>query len=332
MKTFARFTKLTPIVLLSALFFNSCTKQVAEEVTTEKSTSIFTNTSGCKPVVFGVFSEQHAGGSGWETSMQKWYGNNGKVAYIKATLHWSTVFGGPEPVVPFAEVTYHNNNQVYVRNVLTNDTVMRVTLDAQQRPAASYFRHDRLPDARLIDTSYYHFTGDRLDSIIRFMLPFFSLDRIAFHKLKFFYDVYGNLTKVELHSPLDIPRSMYFTYDYSKPVTGMLASAQIDRPYTLLQYLDILQFPVHHQIINASRDGNAVFFFTDIFSEYSDYHVLGNGLVQSYKNVGHFVTHTYYTGWQCDATPTADAANRKRTDINSLDDFRRLFPQAVSKH
>jgi hypothetical protein len=63
--------------------------------------------------------------------MQKWYGGNGKVSFLKANFFTDmNDLGHLEHSLPWGELQYYNNNQVYLKN--GNDIMMRVTLDAQQ--------------------------------------------------------------------------------------------------------------------------------------------------------------------------------------------------------
>ncbi|MGB8195002.1 MAG: hypothetical protein WCF67_23905 [Chitinophagaceae bacterium] len=325
MKTFILFLRPGIILFGLLLFLAGCTKHINDETIDEKHALALSSTT-CKPAVFGVFMEQSAGATEWQTIMQKWYAPNGKLAYLKASLQQEIPGGGPLPILTWGEVTYHNNNQVYVKNVLTNDTVMRITLDAQQRPAASYFLVDRADNSILKDTSYYHFTGNRLDSIISLSVPFYSLTSILFRKYLFSYDVHGNLVQVELHTTFGV-HLLQYTYDYSKPIAGMLSSVMIDRPYRLLEFMDLLQFPIHHQLVNVSKDQTGIFFSTPISRNYTNYQLQENGLVHSYVNNDPFLKLTFYTGWDCGSSASMDAINRQKNNITSLEDFQRLYPQ-----
>jgi hypothetical protein len=55
-----------------------------------------------------------------------------------------------------------------------------------------------------------------------------------------------------------------------------------------------------------------------------------NGLVYSYMNpVRSFYTKkTFYTGWECNGALTRPAG-KQRTELNSLEDFQRLYARPV---
>lgn len=301
---------LTVSLALCVFLFSSCKKQVDQPHIAEKETASFAAGTSCKPVVIG-----RGGGGTWSTEMQKWYGSDGRVAYLKANL-----LGAIEPMLPWGEVTYHNNNQVYIRNVLFNDTLLRVTLDAQQRPVASYFLYTRT-QVPYRDTSYYYFTGNRLDSIISLFGPYFSVSGITFRKIYFTYDMYGNVVRIEEGTTYGLGSVWNLTYDYTKPVAGMFPAYMIDRPYQLLQYLDLLHFPVHHQLVSAPM----TLFGLTWLDNYSNYQLLENGLVQSYSNTDVFgTTRTYYTGWDCGSAPAAPV-DRKKDTITSFEDFMKRY-------
>ena len=287
------FSILTVVSAATCLFsFSSCTKQIDKDLIAENQASAFSATPSCR-----VVSQSYVSEAGfWINEMQKWYGDDGRVAFLKANP-------SEGHSLPWGVVTYHNNNQVYLKDATRLDTVLRVTLDANQKPAASYYRINYLYTP-FIDTSYYYFTGNRLDSILSIFQPFLDKTAPTFRKLLFSYDMYGNL--VRIYETYDGGSSglndrWEFFYDYTKPVTGMLPSFSIDRPYRLMQYLDLLNFPMHHQLKTLSRTLLGLTYRID----YSNYQLLDNGLVYSYKH--QFVPVpgsasspvTFYTGWDC---------------------------------
>jgi len=335
MKTFIGPFRLFMAVSILALILSSCQKRLTDDVTTseEVKAASYTSTHGCKPMVFGVVVKQPDGVSYWRTLMQKWYGSDGKVAYLKANIGTDRsnyeIF---EVKLDWGEVTYHNNNQVYLRDVLRNMQLMRVTLMPDGKPAASYFTSegDRFPD--MIDTSYYYYNGDMLESIISISnIATASGSTFVFRKYSFFYDMHGNLIRAETGSG---PGSykMHIKYDYSKPVTDMMVPHFLNFPYQLLDYMDLFHFPVHHQITSV------------VFGEYqpglpypdetypiarwmyTNYMLEPNGLVRSYMDVADVFEKTFYTGWQCSPMMSAPA-NREKTTIGSVADFEQLYPR-----
>jgi hypothetical protein len=296
MKTFFHSIVLPAAVICVGFFFSHCTKQIDKPLADEKETSAFSASLPCKPVLLGYMIE----GCCWGIEMQKWYRNDGKVAYLKAVMG---IF--PGGILPWGEISYHNNNQVYVKNTLYNDTLIRITLDAQQRPSASYFLYPRA-EIPYRDTSYYYFTDNRLDSILSLFGPFFDVSRITFRKFTFTYDAYGNVVQIRDYNVSYNAEGIWkLTYDYTKPVAGMLPSYMLDRPYRLLEYLDLLHFPVRHQLVSVSQS----LFGLTFSSNYFGHQLLGNGLVQSYKETtipNSFTTRTYYVDWDCAETPTSN--------------------------
>jgi hypothetical protein len=250
--------------------------------------------------------------------MQKWYGSNGKPAFLNANFFTDmNDLSHLEHIIQWGELLYYNDNQVYLRS--WGDTMMRVTLDAQQRPAASYYHHDHFPKGTfLIDTSYYHFTGNRLDSIINLSVHSYG-GHAEFAKYTFFYDGYGNLVRIDRWHPRFNLTSMFLTYDYAQPVAGMVPVHQVTIPYKLMEYMDLLSFPVHHRLTQVSGLGNSW--------QYINYSLLGNGLVSSYHAAALY-ERIFYTGWECSGSPVAaHIANRQKNDLNSLEDFKKQHPQ-----
>ena len=110
---------------------------------------------------------------------------------------------------------------------------------------------------------------------------------------------------------------MFLSYDYAQPVAGMVAMQQVSIPYKLMEYMDLLRFPIHHRLTQVTGFGNNW--------QYNNYALLGSGLVSSYQAAG-FNQRIFYTGWECaGSAAAADAANRQKNDLNSLADFRKNY-------
>jgi hypothetical protein len=300
-----------------SLSLNSCKKQVTDDPITEKSIApaAITAAAACKPVILGVMIEYPNNGPAyWRTLMQKWYGADGKLAYLKADFYWSNEdYINLYSEVRWAKVIYHNNNQVFLDEGLGTYR-LRVTIDEQKRPVASYYFRDGGPRGPMgnytIDTSYYHFTGDRLDSILNIHVSYYG-GPPDFYKYKFFYDTYGNLVEVQT-TIAQGTYSRYLSYDYAVPVTDMLWVHEMGIPYTLMEYMDLLHFPIHHKLIQANQ-------------QYSNHMMQDNGLIYSYNRPG-LIKKTYYTGWDC-GTGTPLRPSTRQTSPNSLEEFQRLYTQ-----
>jgi hypothetical protein len=144
------------LIVLSVCFF-SCQKQLRwpDEPTTP--TVQLLPETNCKPAVLGVFT-----GGSWTTIAQKWYVNS-KLSYLKAIIEPT----GTEPglQMDWGQLTYEFN-QVYLRDVADNNrTVLRITVDAEGRAEASYYYNEN-SNGFHYDTTYYYYTGKRLDSTI----------------------------------------------------------------------------------------------------------------------------------------------------------------------
>lgn len=325
----ARYSFITvcSIIISASLLLFACKKQVAEpeQEAKEVAASVEAN-DNCRATVLGRSTVQ--GPPVWHTMMQRWYNSEGKVAFLKAKIGWPTGLANDQFHInlDWGQLTYEGN-QVYLKDPYQNSVTMRVTLDDEGRAAASYFESFSTTQVPYIDTSYYHYTGKRLDSIVGFMKwkGFYPTESFFF-KIRYSYDEHGNVIYIEQGSS-----RMHFKYDYSKPIKQMFAPHHLTFHHKLLEYMDLLHFPIHHQLIHAWRGEYHIThasypygIYPTAVWEYGNYWMLNPDVVYSYT------THSnlrYFTGWECNTTTTNnDATSRQNTSINSFEDFRRRFP------
>lgn len=307
------------ILFAAVALTTSCKKQLEPMAEPGQNSATLTSTpmgGSCNPVVFGATVGYPGVPNKWVTLMQKWYGDNGKPAFLKAHFYTEyNDFATLEHSIEWGELSYYNNNQVYLKS--DGDTAMRVTIDAQQRPAASYYHHNHFPHGSyLVDTSYYHYNGDKLQAIERLHVNSYG-GPSQFTKYEFFYDGFGNLVRIDRWNPAFNTSSMFFSYDYAKPVHKMMSPHQVTIPYKLLEYMDLLKFPIHHQLTHVTGFGNLWSFV--------NFTMTGH-MVTSYEATGGN-QRTFYTGWSCPGMPATETLSRQNTNIKNLDDFRRLFPE-----
>jgi hypothetical protein len=316
------------IIVSASLLLLACKKQVAEpgEQSKEVAASVESK-DNCRATVLGR-STVH-GTPVWHTLMQRWYNGDGKVAFLKAKIGWPT--GLPNDNfhinLDWGQLTYEGN-QVYLKDP-QNSVSMRVTLDDEGRAVASYFESFSTTQVPYIDTSYYHYTGKRLDSILGFMKwkNSFNPTESFFFKIRYSYDQYGNVIYIEQGSS-----RMHLKYDYSKPIKQMFAPHHLTFHHKLLEYMDLLHFPIHHQLVHAWRGEYHITHYNQPYGiyptavwEYSNYWMQDPGVVYSYTT--HSNNLRYFTGWECNTTPAGnEATSRQNTSINSLEDFKRRFP------
>jgi hypothetical protein len=327
-------------ILLISLFLFSCQKQLQEPeaasvAAEEMAAAAAGEDVGCKAEVLGVVVDMPDGSRHWRTLMQKWFGGDGKLAYLKANLGTDfKTYQNFLVMIEWGEVTYHNNTQVMLRDVLRDQQVMRVTLDGAGKPTASYFRYSAGPgQPAIIDTSYYYYVGDRLDEII-------SLSRIppatgtTFRKFKFMYDMHGNLTRAQSGDTAGSGR-MNFYYDYSKPVADMMPPHFVNFPHALLEYMDLFHFPIHHQItqvvLGQYVPGSSAMDQTVPLEtwDYNTYVLESNGLVYSHMDTSDPAKKAFYTGWNCSPMPGGRISGPSGNELNTLTDFQQKFPQPV---
>lgn len=316
------------LILSASLFLFSCTKHITEPQEEKVTATMQSPVTSCKPTVFGVLVTFPNNNTIWKTLMQKWYDGNGRLSNIKANISlYHEIWGGDQLTLPWGVVTYHGN-QVYVHD--NGKMLLRVTLDDQKRPLASYYYSDAKEPGQYneIDTSYYYYTGDRLTQV--FSLRYFGNPMALMYN--FIYDAHGNLVRVQTGNSPNSYKA-HFTYNYNKPSNGMLAYFNISTPLKLMEYMDLVHFPMHHELTQflsgAFAPGSPYPYetFPVYVWDYMNHSYNGNNQVQSYEVRGPSARGTLYTGWDCGSAPAADAVNRARTGhISSLEDFKQRFP------
>ena len=289
------------MILCASLLFLSCKKQVVEDIALQSSTSPpSVNGTECRPAVFGAYSSSpNPANDRWITLAQKWY-DNGKVKYLKAksTRFTSTFFN------PFLELMYefewaevlYQGNQVYLRDQLNDHALMRVTLDDQGRPAASYYYYQQVGTLTYwYDTTYYYYNGSRLDEMISLYHTNGYNSHFPTHswrKYMFFYDTWGNVITAGVGDGSDFS----IEYDYTKPVQGIILNYQLTSSLSLLEHMELIKLPMHHAITKIG------FGTPSTITEYKDYEIV-DGLVRSYvyvqPNSMYQDKTTFYNGWDC---------------------------------
>jgi len=313
------------MVLSASLVLFSCKKQIAEPLADQLvSSAQANNATQCRPVVFGAYSGQ------WNTLAQEWY-ENGKVKYLKAK-HGSWTGTIIDPIHEFmfdlnwGEVTYQGN-QVYLKDVVDNRMKMRVTLNNQGRPVASYYSYVSGPDSYIHDTTYYYYNGERLDNLI-------SLYEIRYYgpksfnewrKYVFSYDTWGNVTKAEFsgHTRLNVQ------YDYTKPVSNIIGNFHVTSSLKLLEYMELILLPMHHAVTRTNLEiipdpRTPEYFYESFYAAYKDY-VITDGIVKSYVYYGPGTMVTFYNGWECNAGGSVNDSNKPGNGVTSLNQFQDLY-------
>jgi len=320
------------LILSATMLFFSCKRQIEEPLEKEVAATVSSASTGCKPTFLGAITKRPNDLTFWTTLMQKWYDGNGRLSNIKAaiTYNYSEVYSN-EFILPWGVVTYEGN-QIYVHD--QERLVLRVTLDAQQRAAASYFYAQAPPNQiNEIDTSYYYYTGDRLTQIFSIRKAGSSPSRGVMYNLE--YDAYGNIRKVFTGNTQGSSHT-YFVYDYSKPVNGMFGYYQISMALRMMEYMDLVRFPMHHELMVFLRgDYQPGFGYPNdtyplFLWHYLDHEYNANNLVEKYRTnvlgIGNDFGDTFYTGWDCGGTTNADPVSRtKISSIESLDDFNKVY-------
>lgn len=315
------------IIISASFLLFACKKMVAEPAAVKEVAASMEVNDNCRATILGRTAVQ--GQPSWQTLMQRWYNTDGKVAFLKAKIGWPTSLPAEQFHIDldWGQLNYEGN-QVYLKDPYRNSVTMRVTLDDDGRAAASYFESFNTAQVPYIDTSYYYYTGKRLDYILSFrkwkgLIP----SEPFFVKTSYSYDQYGNVIYIE-----EGTSRMHFKYDYSKPVKQMVGPHQFTSHHKLMEYMDLLHFPIHHEMIHAwrgeyyiSHAGYPYGIYPTAIWEYNNYLLQDVNTVYSYtSSAGNL---RYFTGWECNVSPAnKDATNRQNTSINSLADFQRRFP------
>jgi hypothetical protein len=323
------------IALAASLLLFSCQKELRwpPEEPPAAGVQVLPETD-CKPAVFGLHSEPTSGTS-WTTFMQKWY-KDSKLTYLKALIGPSPTFagtGGIEPglALDWGEVSY-DGNQVYLKDLAKNLVVMRVTVNSQGRPEASYYYNqtNNADNAYQYDTTYYYTTGSRLDSTISIYetvltgtTPF-----NGWQKYKFSYDIYGSIQQIEGYPGLF---RLSFEYDYSKAVSGIISNYHLNMPMKLMEYLELVKLPMRHALAKvelAQYSSSSNSFNVLVQQQYQDYAITGSGLVHSYvmKNGNSNNKYTFYNGWECGKVNSPMSGSGPQRGITGVDEFKLLYP------
>jgi hypothetical protein len=313
--------------MLPFLFLASCRKQIETPVVKEAvSQSLTVATTSCMPSIYGMYN--NSSGS-WTTIAQKWY-SDGKIRNVK--LHF---FGRPiGPVlnhdeqmlnIDWGELTYEGN-QVRLRDVAKNKLIFRVTLDGSGKPVASYlYTEGFFPTETYIDTSYYYYSGNRLNYLIQLFVTQSSNGFVyspGWEQFTFAYNSAGDLAS---HTAQNEELTTRFMYS-STPTNGCIYDYPLTTSFKLLEFLELLRMPMSNTL--------AAFDVTNIHAGYQPYtfyekrfynYTLANGLTQSYISPMGSGYLTYYIGWECAGNNPINSAKSQSNIVSSLDQFKELY-------
>ena len=278
----------------------------------------------CKPATYAIYQN---GNGMWNTVAQKWY-SSGKIKNIK--LHFTGTPMGlglnhDEPMlnIDWGEVKYEGN-QVRVWDVGRNRLIFRVTLDDWGKPVASYLYTDAyVPDQIYVDTSYYYYTGDRLNSFIQIFATdshgwFYSQ---GWEQFTFTYSGAGDITSFYRRNEEVMTRFMY----NSTPVTGIITDYALTTSFRFLEFLELIKLPMSNTVssIDMTRlhPGYPPYTFNE--KRFFNYEVK-DGLVRSYIVPQGSGYQTFYIGWDCSGAASIVNQNEKNA-IGNLQQFKRMY-------
>ena len=287
-----------------------------------------TNTStACKAAAYGTY--ETISGT-WTTVMQKWYSNN-RLQFIKTQIS-----GRPENIsqlfirepvltIDWGEVRYEGN-QVQVWDVGKNKLAFRATLDEAGKPVASYLYNymGSANEWEFIDTSYYYYTGGRLNYIIQLFEKRYLGASVfsGWEQYTFTYNASGDLA-------YHYARIEQVTTDFfygSAPVSGTVADYVLTTSFRMLEFLDLIKVPINHQLYEVNmwrvhKPTGLSKFYVRNFYNYS----IADGLVNSYLFPYQGGRLNYYIGWECEGTSAARVGQKEKDIIMSLDQFKNQY-------
>ena len=237
----------------------------------------------------------------WLNTLIKWYDQQGKLTHLKVLIPREWWMYQKQFYLDYGELRYEND-MVYLKNVYYDRTIMKVKLDNKKRPKMSWFL-DSLDygwstQFLVGDTSEYFYLADgKLDSVHS---KFNNLD----YPWHFVYDEYGNVLRIETTNS-----RVNFKYDYSKPTNGMAPDYLFSIPLKLMEFMDLIKFPHHHQLTRVLYGsywpGAPYEDETYPVYHWAFYDVQSNpdGTVRSYRELDNYPEENsiYYNAWDCGA-------------------------------
>ncbi len=305
--------RLLALVCIAVISITSCKKSINEQEEVGSSVALTTPENSCKPIGFGLAVKETPGNTKWENLMLKWFDSQGRTDHLKAIIYWFYQSPGTNAkafALDYGQVTYEND-EVHVRDVLYNDEVFKVKLDAQKRPIISWFdHHGRGFSTFRYDTSYYFYnSNNQLESMIMHRADVSGA--LGIFNVQFHYDPVGNLVLA------DVPDGTYeYRYDYTRTNTGMVSTYLISVPIKLLEYLDLLKLNHHHQLQNVlwrAHGGYPVLAWGYWNIETNPF-----GKVTRYDGTDNSPIATYYTAWDCNSNNMIQSKNPTQSEFMKL--------------
>jgi len=305
--------RLLTLVCIALSIVTSCKKSINEKEEETNSVALATPDNSCKAIGLGLAFNDNTGNPRWENLMLKWFNGQGRIDNLKSIIYW--YFQSPSSnskafALDYGKVTY-DGDEVHVRDVLYNDEVFKVKLDAQKRPIISWFdHHGRNFSTFRYDTSYYFYNSDnQLESMIMHRADVSGGHGIF--NLQFNYDPAGNLVLVNIAGG-----TYEFRYDYTRTNTGMVSNYLISVPIKLLEYLDLLKLNHHHQlqsVLSRAPGGYPVLGWQYLNIETNPF-----GKVTRYDGTDGSPINTYYTAWDCNSNNMIQSKNPTQSEFMKL--------------
>jgi hypothetical protein len=217
---------------------------------------------------------------------------------------------------------------VRVWDVGQNRLVFRATLDATGNPVATYLYNQWGTPGSMtsyIDTSYYYYSGGRLNYIIQLFerrlngTPYSA----GWEQYNFNYNSAGNVSSYFAKND-----KVSTDFTYGAVVNGTLSDYVLTTPFKMLEYLELTKLFTNSTLsrIQLTRVDNIHLPFT-IYDKLFVNFATTDGLVRSYLTPYSGGQLNYFVGWDCGTTSAVSAAN-KQNIISNIDQFKKLYPTA----
>ena len=306
--------RLLALICVSTGLLPACKKGISEKNEAINAVAVTTSNNNCRAIGLGLATQNSLGNQIWENLMLKWFDSQGKIDHLKANIYWYYSSPGSNAkalALEYGEVTYVND-EVHVRDVLYNQEILKVKLDAQGRPMISWFDHHGISFSTFrYDTSYYSYNSDnQLESVVMHRSAENGNGYGVFN-MQFQYDPVGNLVLANVADG-----TYEFRYDYTRTNTGMVSNYLISPAIKLLEYLDLLKLNHHHQLKNVlwhAPGGYPVNGWN-----YENIETASFGKVTRYDDGNTSQTNTYYTAWDCNGSSMMQSKNPTQSEFMKL--------------
>jgi hypothetical protein len=297
-----------------------CQKEMKPGLTPASLANNLSTSSNCKPVGLGMLVRIPNQPPTWYNLMLKWYDGNGKLKYLKSVFdELYSNFPNIAIVVDYAEVIY-DNDFVYLNDAFFNKTILKVKLDAQGRPVASWFDGLYHGHPRKDTTYLYYSSSGRLDSFYTaFKIGTLPQDPLIITHTRCEYDNNGNI----LHLVDNTGEGrMNFYYDYNHNNPGLVPHYVATISLKLLEHMELFEFPHNNLLVKAASgvylpgqgypdDTYPVYIWNWVSPQNNS-----TGQIFYYEDgIGYPDRGIFYSAWECGGTTLVQSKNPTQSEF-----------------